>query len=83
MNGFIEAVWVFFGLYFWSLFSVSPLEAIRCDVDTNSIQLDPYKSAESSPFNVKNPPAKLQAGQAPGQRPTTRPAFKTMSDLGS
>ncbi|KAK0632197.1 hypothetical protein B0T14DRAFT_490595 [Immersiella caudata] len=35
LNGFIEAVWVFFGLYFWSLFS-----------------LDPYKSAESSPFNV-------------------------------
>ncbi|KAK4447452.1 thioredoxin, variant [Podospora aff. communis PSN243] len=66
LNGFIQAVWAFFGLYFWSLFS-----------------LDPYKSAENSPFNIVNPPAKLQAGQAPGQRPTTRPAFKTMSDLGN
>ncbi|KAK0656279.1 thioredoxin-like protein [Cercophora newfieldiana] len=65
LNGFIHAIWTFFGLYFYTLFS-----------------LDPYKAAETSPFNIVNPPPK--PGQAPGQRASaTRPAFKTMSDIGN
>ncbi|KAL2268865.1 hypothetical protein VTJ83DRAFT_3711 [Remersonia thermophila] len=44
--------------------------------------IDPYKAAENSPFNLKNPPA--PRGQAPGSgRPAARPGFKTLADLGS
>ncbi|KAK4236108.1 thioredoxin-like protein [Achaetomium macrosporum] len=60
----LEAVIAFFGLYFWSLFS-----------------LDPYKSAENSPFNKTNPPPRVQSGT--GTRPAARPGFKTLADLGS
>ncbi|KAK3310987.1 thioredoxin-like protein [Chaetomium strumarium] len=60
----LEAVIAFFGLYFWSLFS-----------------LDPYKSAENSPFNKINPPARVQSGT--GTRLAARPGFKTLADLGS
>jgi len=45
-------------------------------------QLDPYKAAENSPFNKVSPTPKLKEAQAPGaQKPGTRPAFKTMSDI--
>ncbi|KAL2016817.1 hypothetical protein VTK56DRAFT_2940 [Thermocarpiscus australiensis] len=43
--------------------------------------LDPYKAAENSPFNRKNPPPRVQSGS--GTRPAARPGFKTLADLGS
>ncbi|KAL1842755.1 hypothetical protein VTJ49DRAFT_4240 [Mycothermus thermophilus] len=44
--------------------------------------IDPYKAAENSPFNRKNPPP--PRGQAPGAgRSAARPGFKTLADLGS
>ncbi|KAK3372379.1 thioredoxin-like protein [Podospora didyma] len=46
------------------------------------LSLDPYKAAENSPFNKKNPPPTAQAG--PGaKKPAARPTFKTLADLGS
>ncbi|KAK4033507.1 thioredoxin-like protein [Parachaetomium inaequale] len=46
------------------------------------LSLDPYKAAESSPFNKNNAPARSQSGSG-GTRLGGRPGFKTMADLGS
>ncbi|KAK3330652.1 thioredoxin-like protein [Apodospora peruviana] len=44
--------------------------------------LDPYKSAEDSRYNKKNPPPSTnKPGSRPGERPAA--AFKTLADLGS
>ncbi|GAB1311578.1 hypothetical protein MFIFM68171_01788 [Madurella fahalii] len=43
--------------------------------------LDPYKSAENSSFNRKNPPPRVQPGS--GTRPAARPGFKTLNDISS
>ena len=84
LKAFVEAVIAFFGLYFWSLFSVGIPDGWVCcglGVRTDVSQLDPYKAAENSPFNKKNPPPKAQPGG--GTKLGARPAFKTMADLGS
>ncbi|KAL2129723.1 hypothetical protein VTI74DRAFT_7403 [Chaetomium olivicolor] len=61
----VDCLVAFFGLYFWSLFS-----------------LDPYKSAELSPFNSVNPPSKVQ--QPGGKEKTVyRGGIRTMSDISS
>ncbi|KAH8885668.1 thioredoxin-domain-containing protein [Thozetella sp. PMI_491] len=44
------------------------------------VSLDPYKSAENSPYNKVNPPASQQTTGS-GPRAATRPSFKTMADL--
>jgi thiol-disulfide isomerase/thioredoxin len=79
----LEAVIAFFGLYFWSLLSVSTCSMLdgRVRRGANCSQLDPYKSAENSPFNKVNPPARVQSGT--GTKPAARPGFKTLADLGS
>jgi hypothetical protein len=85
LKGFVEAVIAFFGLYFWSLFSVGIPDACVWSRGlrgvTDMSQLDPYKAAENSPFNKVNPPAKAQPGG--GTKLGARPGFKTMADLGS
>lgn len=43
IKGFFDAIIAFFGLYFYSLFS-----------------LDPFKAAESSPFNIHKVPSRAQ-----------------------
>lgn len=87
LKSLIDAIVTFFGLYFVSLFSVSgiiclPWFGIRADGDV--LQFDPYKAAENSPFNKKNPPPPRRAGgTGPGAKPATgRPGFKTLADLG-
>ncbi|KAK3954819.1 thioredoxin-like protein [Pseudoneurospora amorphoporcata] len=51
---------------------------------TSLFSLDPYKAAESSPFN-KNPPPQAQSstGSSAGKRPAPGAKFKTLSDLGN
>lgn len=85
-HGFLDAVISFFALYFVSLFSVSRRLAGRKPaweglVADSIAQLDPYKSAENSPFNKKNPPPRVQSGS--GTRPAARPGFRTMNDISS
>ncbi|KAK3395576.1 thioredoxin-like protein [Sordaria brevicollis] len=52
---------------------------------TTLFSLDPYKAAESSPFNKNAPPPQAQpsTGGAAGKRPTPGAKFKTLSDLGN
>ncbi|KAK3355302.1 thioredoxin-like protein [Neurospora tetraspora] len=52
---------------------------------TSLFSLDPYKAAENSPFNKKNPPpqARSSTGSAAGKKPAPRATFKTLSDLGN
>ena len=46
------------------------------------VTLDPYKSAENSQFNRKNPPPRVPAAGGPGgQRPAQKATFRTMADL--
>lgn len=49
-------------------------------------QLDPYKAAETSRYNVHNPPTQASSsGGASGsvKKPAPKPAaFKTLADLG-
>jgi hypothetical protein len=83
LSGFLEALIGFFGLYFWSLFSVglaltNSLLGGLCPLLT-CLQLDPYKAAENSPFNKNRPPPPRTGGT----RPAGRPGFKTLSDLGA
>ncbi|KAL8386998.1 hypothetical protein RB595_010235 [Gaeumannomyces hyphopodioides] len=45
--------------------------------------LDPYKSAEASKYNIKNPPAPARPAGGAGQRPgAPKPAFRTLADMG-
>ncbi|KLU82993.1 hypothetical protein MAPG_02060 [Magnaporthiopsis poae ATCC 64411] len=45
--------------------------------------LDPYKSAEASKYNVRNPPAAARPAGGAGQRPgAPKPAFRTLADMG-
>lgn len=48
------------------------------------LQFDPYKAAENSRFNKKNPPPPRRVvGTGPGAKPAAgRPGFKTLADLG-
>ncbi|EGO53575.1 hypothetical protein NEUTE1DRAFT_53968 [Neurospora tetrasperma FGSC 2508] len=52
---------------------------------TSLFSLDPYKAAESSPFNKKNRPPQAQSytGSAASKKPAPRATFKTLSDLGN
>ncbi|ESA44307.1 thioredoxin, variant [Neurospora crassa OR74A] len=52
---------------------------------TSLFSLDPYKAAESSPFNKKNSPPQSQSytGSAASKKPAPRATFKTLSDLGN
>ncbi|KAK0668524.1 thioredoxin-like protein [Cercophora samala] len=45
--------------------------------------LDPYKSAEASKYNKKNPPPQAKPATGPGGKPAGRATFKTLNDLGS
>lgn len=72
------------GLYIVSLFSVC-IQAGNFDRDLllTKRQVDPYKSAENSMFNIHGAP--VQPGSkpgAPGSRPAQKASFKTLADLG-
>lgn len=85
INQWVNAVLSFLGLYFVSLLSVSlsRISGVVGWVITNDEQLDPYKSAEASRFNKKNPPPAAKPATGPGGRPAGRATFKTLNDLGS
>jgi len=68
----------------WTLFSVGCLRRVYFAVDANVLQLDPYKSAEKSPFNRNGRPSSAQPGS--GTKLGGRPAaggVRTIADLGS
>ncbi|EGZ76609.1 thioredoxin-domain-containing protein [Neurospora tetrasperma FGSC 2509] len=52
---------------------------------TSLFSLDPYKAAESSPFNKKNRPPQAQSytGSGASKKSAPRATFKTLSDLGN
>lgn len=85
ISQWVNAVLSFLGLYFVSLLSVSLSRISRVVgwVIANDEQLDPYKSAEASRFNKKNPPPAAKPATGPGGRPAGRATFKTLNDLGS
>lgn len=85
INQWVNAVLSFLGLYFVSLLSVSlsRISGVVGWVIANDEQLDPYKSAEASRFNKKNPPPAAKPATGPGGRPAGRATFKTLNDLGS
>ncbi|KAK4156757.1 hypothetical protein C8A00DRAFT_12305 [Chaetomidium leptoderma] len=69
LKGFVEAVIAFFGLYFWSLFSLDPYKAAE--------------NSQFNRFNPR-PGVQSGGGQSGGgTRPAARPGFRTMADLGS
>lgn len=90
LNTFINAAITFFGLYFSSLFSVSPLltcEAVPAAGSslTNHSQLDPYMAAQNCKYNIANPPpaAARPAGASGAQRPgAPTSSVRTLADLG-
>lgn len=85
ISQWVNAVLSFLGLYFVSLLSVSlsRISGVVGWVIANDEQLDPYKSAEASRFNKKNPPPAAKPATGPGGRPAGRATFKTLNDLGS
>lgn len=89
LNSLIKTIIAFIGLYITSLFSVRdyyrPLRVWKCFTNKALFKLDPYKAAENSPFNKKNPPpqARSSTGSAAGKKPAPRATFKTLSDLGN
>lgn len=88
LNGIFMAIFNFLGLYFISLFSVCwaflpqrPLESSKLTY----LKLDPYISAERSPFNIHAPPPAPTAKsttRSPGSGPAVR-KVGTLADLGS
>ena len=88
MNNFINGIINFFGLYMISLFSVSSRSLTASYLllaITKMSQFDPYKSAENSKYNIKNPvgPAAAAGSGSSGQRPgAPKSSFRTLADLG-
>ncbi|KAL0475297.1 thioredoxin [Neurospora intermedia] len=89
VNSLIKTIVAFIGLYVTSLFSVRnhyrPSRIWTRFANKALIQLDPYKAAESSPFNKNNRASQAQSytGSAASRKPAPRATFKTLSDLGN
>lgn len=95
LNNLINAIIGFFGLYLVSLFTVSTsltrlahCALLRCILLTLP-QLDPYKTAETSRYNVRNPVAATpiagasKDGAGAGvKKPAPKTTFRTLADLG-
>ena len=53
---------------------------------TSTVQIDAYKSAEKSQFNVHRPTAPIGSsgkGSSGSTKPAQKASFKTLADLGS
>lgn len=58
----------------------------QAKADRNAVQIDAYKAAENSKYNIKNPVGPAAKAQKDGntvQKPAPKTTYKTLSDLGA